>query len=149
MTPTGIIWKDGDRWRDLTDDAEAAGTATVVNLDGATRYLNLEVGEQCRVASVQARPLPDDETWAPFDAWRLTPCGLVTGHEGRRAHSMPLWLVLAGFVCDCCWPGTKLGAQVVAAIEAGARPVARGHPIRPCGASWCQRRLAAAGNNLN
>ena len=149
MTNTGIIWKDGDCWRDLTDDSEAAGTATVVSLAGATRYIDFEVGEQCRVASVRARPMPGDEEWLPFEAWRLTPCGLVTGHEGRRAHSMPLWLVLAGFVCECCWPGTKLGLQVVAAIEAGARPVARGHPIRLCGASWCQRRLAAAGNNLN
>ena len=93
--------------------------------------------------------MPGDEEWLPFEAWRLTPCGLITEAEGRRAHSTPLWLALAGFVCDCCWPGTKLGSQVVAAIEAGAWPVARGHPIGPCGASYCQQWLAAVSSSLN
>ncbi len=91
-----IIWRSGEPWRDLTDEVRAVGTATVVSLRGAKRYLDAHNDKTARMATLAARALPGDEVWVPLGAWELTPCGFEAGNGDFWTVGTPPWLVMAG-----------------------------------------------------
>ena len=156
MATEDIIWKDGDAWRDLTDEVRAAGAATAISLHGTARFIDVEHGRQARFPTPKAGLFVCDSCWLPLGDWSLTPCGFVTEASDHWSRGTRLRLVLAGFVPY--WAGTEAGAVMLAAVQAGTEPTAPGHPDGACGAYWCPlgraaqwqaRVIAGAGRRLN
>ena len=141
MASKGIIWEDGDTWRDLTDAVISAGTATAISLHGTARFIDAEHGRQARIRTLKAGVFSCDGEWLPLGNWSLSPCGFVTEAPGHWSRGTPLRLVLAGLVED--WAGTEAGAVALAAVQAGTEPAAPGHPAELCGAFWCPLGPAA------
>ena len=135
MTHGDILWKDGDAWRDLTDEVSAAGAATAISLHGTARFIDVEHGRQARFSDLSAHDMDCDGEWLPLGDWSLSPCGFVTEAPDHWSRGTPLRLVLAGFVED--WAGTPIGTETLAAVQAGTEPAAPGHPAGPCDAYWC------------
>jgi hypothetical protein len=64
IATSDIIWVAGERWRDLTNDVMSAGSATIVTIREATRYLEV-------VAAIEAG------AWPIAPGHHFGPCGAV------------------------------------------------------------------------
>ena len=136
MSPGRVIWCDGDRWRNLTDEA-AAGQVTVISTNGTTRFLDTQERRHGRMAIEGGHAMGSDGEWRPMESFDLTPCGVVIHGS---ALGTPLRLVLAGLVTG--WMMTPLGQATVDAVIARRIPVSPGHPDAPCHALYCPQRWA-------
>ena len=136
MSEQKVIWRDGDRWRNLTGEAVAAGQVTVISESGATRLLDIEQKRHGRMAIEGGHSMRFDGVWRPMGSFELTPCGVVIEQSGARG--TPVRLVLAGLVTD--WLMTPLGSATVDAVIARRPPVSPRHPEAPCKALYCLRR---------
>jgi hypothetical protein len=135
-----IIWRDGDRWRDLTKSVTSRGAATVISSHGTAMLIDAAAGYYRRLPLEGGKRLPDDGTWLPLGSYSLTPCGLVvdgdTWHRGTAVR-----LVLNGLAPT--WARTNLGRAVLADVVERRVISIAGHPDDPCRAHYCIRRNAA------
>lgn len=82
---SGVIFADGDEWRDLSEDVRRAGRVTVVTRRGTAVLLDL-VGRDPRYLRLPLegghRMTFFDCGWLPIDGAEVvaTPCGLVLDH---------------------------------------------------------------------
>lgn len=164
MEPCTVIWRSGDRWRDL--NAEVTDISfTAISRSGATRivkragngapglwHIRLPFEGGHRMLADGRRTRDGLTGWGRLDQFHLTPCGLTVVEPGSRItddggvrgygyweKSTQLRLVLAGVVPD--WPSTSPGRHTVEQIVNKATiDDYTGHPDEPCGALYCLRR---------
>ena len=131
-----IIWRDGDSWRDLSDEAVNAGQVTVVSENGTARLLDFNTGRQARIPlegghRMSLDSTPKDLRWRPLVFSQLTPCGLSLWKE----MGSPVRLVLVGLHAN--WTVSSVGRDVVNAVMARRPRTAPGHSPTRCRAAYC------------
>lgn len=138
MSGAEVIWRDSDRWRRLTAEAEAAGGVSVVSRSGTLRLIDYQRRRHARVPLEGGHIMGFDSQWLPLGSVELTPCGIVLEERSYWARGTPVRLVLAGLVP--AWIDAPAGRATVDAVLAGRPPTSPGHPSEPCGAFYCSKR---------
>ena len=135
--PGLALWQDGDPWRDLTEDVDAAGAVTVVSQNGTARLVDTAERLQLRLALEGGHSMLGDAQWQPYRMLKLTPCGIVIHGDSYWARGTPLRLVLVGVLPR--WMDSPHGRAAVEALIARRRPSSPNHPAKPCGAAYCEQ----------
>lgn len=133
-----VLWRDGDRWRDLTAAVWNAGRVTAVSENGTVTFISAYGRRYKRQPVEGGHVLHGDGTWSPFETFTATPCGIVFGWKFNLRCTTPLRFAVAGFVP--AWPTTPLGHAALREVISGRPPTAAGHPAEPCPARYCRRR---------
>lgn len=128
MTRPVTLWRQGDRWADFAELAQAP--VTIVTTSGATRLLDVAARWTTRLPFSAIDRLPGDGQRVPISSVPVaTACGLrIDGPE-------PCWTTEVALVLADLVPDWQASAGVVWPPQ--GRWSALGHPERPCGAVHC------------